>query len=240
MNAGESSSNFAETRWTLVLRSQGESTEARNALSDLCGAYYEPVIAFIRRAGWDADSARDLAHEFFERLLERRNLHADPGRGRFRSYLAGAVKHFLADRHDRGSAQKRGGGIALVSLDAAVTDTGAALPIADHTSPDPQREFDRRWALTVLDRALSKVAADFAANGKHHLFHFLKPWLTGDSQSLSHAESGLVLGISEGAAKVAVHRLRQKFRDAVKTEISQTVHREDEVQEELEYLLSVV
>jgi RNA polymerase sigma-70 factor (ECF subfamily) len=231
--------NFAETRWTLVLRSQGDSVEARAALSELCESYYEPVRVFIERSGGEGDSVRDLTHEFFAGVLTKQNLRASPHRGRFRSYLLGAVKHFLADQRDRALALKRGGGVVPVPLDAG-TETSAGIEIADPSAATPDREFDRRWALTVVDRALSRVAAECAEAGKSDAFDTLKPWLTGDVAGTSQAAAAGNLGISEGAVKVAIHRMRQKFRDAVKAEIAQTVESEAEIRDELNYLLSVL
>ncbi|MGI8603919.1 MAG: RNA polymerase sigma factor [Verrucomicrobiales bacterium] len=230
---------FADTRWTLVLRSQGGSPEAQSALSDLCAAYYEPVRVFIQRSGYEAESARDLTHQFFARVLERQNLSANPDRGRFRSYLFGAVKHFLFDQSDQERALKRGGGAVMVPLDAS-TDTSPGIELPDPSALTPDRAFDRRWALTVLDRALGRVGSELAEAGKSAFFETLKPWLIGDSNGVSQAEIGKVFGISEGAVKVAIHRLRQKFREAVKAEIAQTVETSAEIKEELNYLLSVV
>jgi DNA-directed RNA polymerase specialized sigma24 family protein len=223
----------------LVLRSQGHTSEARAALSDLCAAYYDPVLAFIRGCGHTPDSARDLAHGFFARILAGDALRPDPQRGRFRSYLLGAVKHFLSDRCDHDAAAKRGGGFQPVALDSP-SETSPGLELPDPNSLPPDRAFDRRWALTVLDRALASISADHAAAGKEALFHALKPWLTGDTDGRSQADTGKLLGISEGAVKVAIHRLRQKFREAVKSEIAQTVTSDDDVRDELRYLLSVV
>src|SRR3954468_13823854 len=142
---------FAPTRWTLVLRARGESVEARGALSELCEAYYQPVFRFLRREGREEDAARELTQEFFARLLAGGGLGAaDPRRGRFRSYLLGAVKHFLADQRDREQRQKRGGGVRPESLDAS-TDTSPMLQIADMASAPDDTFFDREWALAAME-----------------------------------------------------------------------------------------
>ncbi len=230
--------NFAPTRWTQVLRARGETAEAQTALGELCEAYWQPVFDFIRRWGRDEDAARDLTQEFFASLLARRGLDTvEPGRGRFRSFLLGAVKHFLADQHDRSIAAKRGGGLAPISIEA---DTTAELQIPDPAFPVPDNFFDRQWALTLVDHVVSVLAAEQAADGKAGQFAVLRLWLLGEVASLSQADAARQLGLSEGAVKVAVHRLRRRFRDLVKAEIGQTVSGEEEVQDELRYLVETL
>lgn len=233
---------FMPTRWTLVLRARGASPGAQAALSELCGAYYAPVLAFIRHAGRDEEAARDLTQEFFARLLARHGLDTvEPGHGQFRSFLLGAVKHFLADQHDRAQAAKRGGGQTLVSIEAGTgTNTTAELQIPDPAGPVPDTVFDRQWALTLVERALNLLASEFSAAGKAEQFETLKPWLLGEIDSLSQADAARELGLSEGAVKVAVHRLRRRFRELVKAEIAQTVSDPAQVAEELRYLVEVL
>ena len=233
---------FVTTHWTRVLEARGDSPEAQAALGDLCAAYYAPVLAFLRRSGRDEDGARDLAQEFFARLLTRRGLDTvEPGRGRFRSFLLGAVKHFLADQHDRAHAAKRGGGHEPVPLDARpASDTTTTLQIPDPAAAVPDTFFDRQWALTILDRALAALAAEHDAADKANHFETLKPWLTGDSENLSQADAARRLDMNEGAVKVAIHRLRKSFRELVKAEIAQTVGNGADVQTELSYLLEVL
>jgi DNA-directed RNA polymerase specialized sigma24 family protein len=233
---------FLPTRWTLVLRARGESPAAQAALGELCEAYYDPVLAFIRYAGRNEDATRDLTQEFFARLLAQHGLDTvEPGRGRFRSFLLGAVKHFLADQHDRARAAKRGGGQAPVSIEAgAGTDTTTELQIPDPAAPAPDTVFDRQWALTLVERAINLVARESAAAGKAEQFETLKPWLLGEVDSLSQADAAARLGMTEGAAKVAIHRLRRRFRELVKAEIAQTVTDPDQVQAELRYLVEVL
>lgn len=233
---------FFTTHWTRVLEARGDSPEAQAALSDLCAAYYTPVLAFLRRSGRDEDTSRDLAQEFFARLLARRGLDTVvPGRGRFRSFLLGAVKHFLADQHDRAHAAKRGSGQEPISLDTHPNgDTTAALQIPDSTATVPDTFFDRQWALTILDRALAALAAEHQAAGRATHFEMLKPWLTGDTEQLSQANAARRLDMNEGAVKVAIHRLRKRFRELVKAEITQTVGAHADVQSELNYLLEVL
>jgi len=237
-----SPSQFAPTRWTQVLQARGESVEAQAALSELCGAYWKPVFAFIRREGRDEETSRDLTQEFFARLLARRGLDTvEPGRGRFRSFLLGAVKHFLADERDRAQAAKRGGGLSVVSIEAgAGTNTTAELQIADPAGPPPDAVFDREWAQTIVARAVDVLANEFAVAGKAEQFEALKPWLLGEVDSLSQAEVARRLDLTDGAIKVAIHRLRKRFRELVKTEIAQTVPEPGQVQEELRYLVEAL
>lgn len=233
---------FAPTHWTLVLRARGGTPESLAALSELCAAYWQPVFSFIRREGRDEETARDLTQEFFARLLARRGLEAvQPGQGRFRSYLLGAVKHFLADERERANAAKRGGGQAPVPLECSLPDaTTATLPVPDPSSLVADTFFDRQWAVTLVDRAVASLAAEEADAGRSTHFAALKPWLLGEVESLSQADAANQLGLSEGAVKVAVHRLRKRFREAVKAEIAGTVDQPAQVAEELRYLVEVL
>jgi RNA polymerase sigma-70 factor (ECF subfamily) len=231
---------FVTTQWTRVLDARGDSPEAKAALSDLCAAYYASVFDFIRRSAPDEDSARDLTQEFFARLLARHGIDSvDPQRGRFRSYLLGAVKHFLADMQEHSHRLKRGAGQPLESIEPG-TDTSPALQLADPNTPSPDREFDRKWALTLLNRALAKLAQEHEAAGKADHFEALKPWLSGDSENISQAEAAARLGVNEGAVKVAIHRLRRRFREVIKSEIGQTVSDRTQVDAELHYLLEAL
>ena len=231
---------FVTTRWTRVLQARGDSTEAKTALSDLCAAYYAPVHAFIRRNAPDEDSARDLTQEFFARLLTRGGIdHADPQRGRFRSFLLGAVKHFLADMRDHDRRLKRGAGQAIESLDArAGSPSGPEEPSSNAAGPD--QEFDHKWALTLLSRALAAMAQEYKEAGKSVQFEALKPWLTGDDEHISQAEAARQLGMNEGAVKVAIHRLRRRLRDVIKNEISQTVKDRADIDLEMHDLLEAL
>jgi RNA polymerase sigma factor (sigma-70 family) len=239
-NDSRAAGAFLTTHWTQVLSARGDSPAAQSALGELCAAYYAPVLAFIRRAGHGEDAARDLTQEFFARLLERRGLDTvERGRGRFRSFLLGAVKHFLSDMRDHACAQKRGCGEAALPIEIE-TDTSPGFQIADTAASNPEREFDRAWAVALLDRALNTLEREHSEEGKAAQFEALKPWLTGDLESLSQATAARELGISEGAVKVAIHRLRKRFRDVVKSEIAQTLDDASEVADELRYLLAVL
>jgi RNA polymerase sigma factor (sigma-70 family) len=232
---------FATTQWTHVLEARGDSGDAKAALSDLCAAYYPPVFAFIRHNAPDDDTARDLTQEFFARLLARHGIdHVDPERGRFRSFLLGAVKHFLSDVRDHSARLKRGAGIPLQSLDATGTDTSPALQHPDTKLISPDREFDRKWALTVLDRALAALAKEHESAGKLDHFRALKPWLTGETSGLSQADAAAALNLNEGAIKVAIHRLRRRFRDLVKSEIAHTLRDPAQTDHELACLMAAL
>ena len=241
MNSVDAISPFAPTRWTLVLRARGETPEARAALSELCAAYYQPVFRFLRREGRDDETARELAQEFFARVLQHGELGAaDPARGRFRSYLLGAVKHFLADQRKHAGRAKRGGGAVPESLDAPAMEGGPALELHDAGATVPDAWFDRQWALAVMDRALSAVGAEFTSNGKAQQFEQLKPWLIGEAVALSQADVARRLGLNNGVVKVAIHRLRKRFRDVLRAEVTQTLAAGDDVDAELRYLVEAL
>lgn len=235
--------SFHTTRWTRVLAARGESSDAKLALSELCEAYYAPVHAFIRHSMGD-DLSRDLTHAFFARLLERDALGGlEKGGGKFRSYLLGAVKHFLRDEWARGAASKRGGGERPISLDAEppATNPGSGFSIEQTAASAPPDDafFDRHWALAVLGRALDALA-DKQVSGVP--FDVLKPWLTGEPVDVSHAEIAVRFGMSEGALKVAIHRLRRRLREYVKAEIAATIDSETEADmaAEMDYLIRAI
>ncbi len=235
------SNAFAPTRWTLVLRARGETPQARLALSELCEAYYQPVFRFLRREGRDEDTARELAHEFFARTLAGDGLAtADPERGRFRAYLLGAVKHFLADQRKHSQRAKRGGGVTLESLDAPATDDLPPREIAAPVTASLDTGFDREWALTLMARALTALEAEFQAADKAAHFTVLKPWLVGEIETLSQSDAARELGLNEGAVKVAIHRLRKRFRELLHAEVAQTVSEDADVATELRYLVEVL
>ncbi len=231
---------FATTRWTQVLASRGDSAGARQALSDLCAAYYAPVVAFLRSEGRDEDAARELAHEFFARVLERQSLGgADPQRGRFRSYLLGALKHFLANRRVREMREKRGGQFPHESL-GPENDASPSTPLADPSATSPDRLFDREWALSILERTFHAMKQEAAQGGSLREFAVLKPWLTAEGADRPQADAARDLGLNEGAVRVAIHRLRRSFRERVKAEIAQTVNEPGDIAEEMRHLIEAL
>ena len=231
---------FLTTRWTQVLAAQGSSMHAGTALAELCAAYYAPVQSSIARTAHDLGDARDLTQEFFARLLAGGVIAgAEREKGRFRGYLLGAVKHHLADTRDRLRAAKRGAQHEHVPL-VSGTDTSPGNERSAPEAQAPDSFFDRQWGVAVLDRALAALAAEHDQQGSADQFQVLKRWLTGDAADVSQAEAAARLGLNDGAVKVAIHRLRRRFRDLVNAEIAQTVSTEKEVREELRYLIEVV
>jgi RNA polymerase sigma-70 factor (ECF subfamily) len=212
------------------------------ALGELCTAYWTPVFRFLRREGRTEDAARELTQEFFARILARDGFSsADRERGRFRSFLLGAVKHFLGDVRDRDRAAKRGGGVPPESLSAdGNTDTGAGFQIPDARADVPDTFFDRQWAFALMEHAFARLANEQATAGKAEQYRVLKPWLVGETAALSQADAAKALGMSEGAVKVAVHRLRKRFRELIRTEVAQTVPDSADADAELRYLVEVL
>lgn len=229
---------FEPTRWTLVLAARGGTPEARAALSDLCGTYYEPVVRFLRREGRDPDAARDLAQGFFARVLQSDGFaSADPARGRFRSYLLGALRHFLADQRDHRQAVRRGSGVVPESLDGTAEGTG---PQVAAETADDALAFDREWAFDLMRRGLDRLSAEYAADGKGALFEALKPWLGGSVAQETGGEAVAPAGLGPGALKVAVHRLRRRFRQIIRSEVADTVPDPGDVDAELRHLVEVL
>jgi len=226
---------FATTRWSVVLAAGGgESVQARDAMGRLCQIYWYPLYAFARRRGYSGADAQDLAQEFFAELISKKRLAGVERVSRFRAYLLTAFKHFLAKEYEYAQAQKRGGGVLAVALDAGDADRRYAVePVCDRT---PESLFERQWALALLEQALARVESDYHAAGKQALFDALKPGLTSGA-GLAHAEIAAQLNVTEGAIKVAAHRLRQRYRDELRAEIAETVSNADEVEDELRCLM---
>ena len=231
---------FMTTRWSLVLAAGHPSGEhSTEALETLCEAYWYPAYAFIRRQGHDADAARDLTQEFFTRVLEKRYFRdADPARGRFRAFLLTAIRHFLSNERDRERALKRGGRAPKLSLD--VENAESAYQLEGRDDLTPEKLFDAQWATVLLDRTLARVQEEYVAAGRNDLFDGLRGFLTGDSEDVPYAEAARALDMSEGAVKVAVHRLRRRFRDALVKEIAETVLDPADIDAEIRYLLRAV
>ena len=243
---------FVTTHWTLVFDAAREGTpQSRAALETLCGRYWYPLYAFVRRQGHSADDAGDLTQEFFLRLLARNDFAAaDPSRGRFRSYLLGALKHFLADQRDRTRARKRGGGRPVESIDgggnghpsiAGDFDEAERRYAAEPADPaTPEAEFDRRWALSLLADVLERLRAEMQGQGKLDLFEALKGSIGGRDAGRPYREVAGSLGMSEGAVKVAVHRLRRRYRELLREQIAQTVGGPGEVDAEIRDLFAAL
>lgn len=231
-------SDFPTTRWTLVVAAgDPQRKEARSALISLCERYWYPLYVYLRRRGYPADHAQDLTQEFIIRLLEGHYLNrADPEKGRFRSFLMTSLKFFVADEHDRQRAHKRGGG-ALVSLEfSSGEERYRREPAHDET---PERMFERRWALSVLDRVMERLRDEFERQGRPEHFDRLKVFLLGRSDA-PYAALALELNTSEGALKVAIHRLRKRYRELFRQEIADTVADPAEVESELRFLAAAL
>ena len=226
------SSSFQETRWTQVELSRGSSEEARLALSDLCSTYHRPVQAYVRHSCRDPEQAQDLTQEFFARLLARPGLEAERGRGRFRSYLLGAVKHFLGEMHRSSHAQKRGTGMKHEDV--------ALIEKADLQTLPPDKLFDQQWACALLDRALLSLATEMQESGRAQLFERLKPWLSDTAAHGDQLQAAAALNISETAVRVQVHRLRKRYRELVEAEVSQTLTPGVSLQEEMRDLFAAL
>jgi RNA polymerase sigma factor (sigma-70 family) len=234
------SPSFATTRWSLVVRAGSQDTkQARDALARLCQTYWYPLYAFVRRRGYSAEDAQDMTQEFLARLLEKNWIgDADKTKGRFRTFLLSAMKHFLADEWDKSRAQKRGGGMAFVSLQFDAAEMRYAHEPAQDSSPE--RSFELRWALTLLEEVLNRLRTDYEQDGKAELFAVLHPCLVGDRTEQPYAEIAKSLGYSESTVKSAVHRLRQRYRQLLREEIADTVAGPEEVEEELRHLFAVL
>ncbi len=232
---------FATTHWSMVVSAGvGRSPDAARALAALCENYWFPLYAFVRRAGYSAEDAQDLTQEFFARLLARNFLaDADRQRGRFRSFLLGAMKHFLAKEERRQGAQKRGGHRPMLSLDFCSGEDRYSLiePVDNLT---PERLYEKRWALALLDLVLKGLREEFRAEGKLEWFDRLKPFLAGGTTKPAYLEVAEELGMSEGAVKVAVHRLRRRYRKLLKEEIARTVVDPETLDDEPRELLAAL
>jgi RNA polymerase sigma-70 factor (ECF subfamily) len=211
--------------------------ESRAALAELCQAYWMPLYVYVRRRGLSPHDAEDVTQAFFSMLLEREDLRGvDPGRGKFRSFLLASMKHFLANRHQRAMAQKRGGGQTVISLDAKTAESHCQLEPADNETPE--RAFERQWALTLLERTLDVLRSEAEAEGKLADFDRLKVYLTGERQEVGYAGLAEQLQTTEDAVKQSVSRLRKRYRQQLRREIAQTIDTPDGVDDEIRALFA--
>jgi RNA polymerase sigma factor (sigma-70 family) len=228
------------THWSVVLTAgRTNTTSARDALAKLCQSYWYPLYAYVRRRGYSPQDAEDLTQEFFARFLEHNWVErADREKGRFRTFLLSALSHFLVDEWDKARAQKRGGGVPLLPLEFEVAETRYSREPADNATPE--QIFERRWVLTLLEQVLNRLRAEHEQEGKAEVFAALHPCLVGDRTSQPYAALATKLGLSEGAVKTAVHRLRQRYRQLLREEIGHTVAGASEVDGELRHLFAVL
>ena len=240
MNDRPAPRGFTTTHWSLVVAAksgEADQSRAREALEYLCRAYWYPLYAFVRSRGYSSEDAQDLTQSFFTALIETSGLvTADPERGRFRSYLLGAMKHFLANEWHRAQAKKRGGGVVLLELDALDPEARYAQQPAQSTDPDAG--FDREWAQESIARALVKLRTAVQAEGKGDQFEALKGSLTG--REPPRRDTAARLGMTEGAVKVAVHRLRRRYRELLRTEIAETLSDSSDVDDEMRHLMAAL
>jgi len=238
-SAPRGKANFATTRWSVVLRAGGDDAPAAAALAELCQSYWYPLYAYARRRGCDPEAARDAVQEFFLKLTTTRGFAgARRECGRFRSYLLVAMKRFLINEWQRARCEKRGGDQPVVSLDECLAESRYRLDLADNETAEVL--FDRQWALTMLDRVLARLAEEYTAAGKADWFAELRGAIAADATTAPYAEIAARLGSSEGAIKVAVHRLRARYREILREEIAQTVATPDAVDEELHHLFAAL
>jgi DNA-directed RNA polymerase specialized sigma24 family protein len=229
--------HFDTTRWSVVVAAGGgDVPAARAAVATLCDTYWYPLYAFVRRRGATPDDARDLTQAFLASLLERRDFEQlSPDRGRFRSFLLASLKHFLANDAARRSTQKRGGGVTPLSLEFDGAEGRYSTEPADMSTPETL--YERRWALTLIERVLSALRSELAASGRADEFDELKESLLGSGPVGGYAGAASRLGTTEGALKVAAHRLRRKFQAQLRREIAETVADPAEIDDEIRYLI---
>ncbi len=226
---------FATTSWSLVLAAGRKDAGAQTALEALCCTYWYPLYTYVRRKGYAPEDASDVIQGFFTHLLEKDVLAAsDRQRGRFRTFLLTVLQRFLIKQRDRAAAQKRGGGRRRLSIDVSSAEERYRLePFHELT---PERIYERRWALTLLENVLRRLEQDCTSKGQEQLFERLRPFLVANRTGPSYAALAAETGSSEGALKVAVHRLRRRYRELLQEEVAQTVETPEEIQEELNHL----
>lgn len=230
---------FAHTRWSVVLAAAEKTEDAAAALEKLCRAYWPPVNAHVRRQGYDVHEAEDLTQEFFSRLLASNSLTSvAPHKGRFRSWLLAALRNFLVNEWKRATALKRGGRQAVYSLDAMEPHQREACEPSDRETPDSV--FERRWAETVLTRANARLRREYEAAGQGTRFETLKTYLLQGDGSVPYETTAQLLGLTEGAVRSAIYKLRQRYGAVVRAEIAETVEHGDEVEDEMRHLLAVL
>jgi DNA-directed RNA polymerase specialized sigma24 family protein len=231
---------FATTHWSVVLNAGHlDSPAAPEALERLCCAYWYPLYAFVRRSGYDPETAKDLTQSFFERLIEKNFLQdVSRGKGRFRSFMLAALRHFLANEWDRQKTVRRGGGYRFVPLDEGWIESRELEDAAVVLTPETL--YERRWALTVLEAAKAKLAADYAASGRAKLFDALQVYLSGETGLAPYSEVASRLELSIDAVKKAVERLRRRYGEFLRDEVAQTLAQPSEVEEEIRHLRRVL
>jgi RNA polymerase sigma factor (sigma-70 family) len=242
-NAPSAAQQFCTTQWSVVLSSAGETTQAQDALSQLCRIYWRPIFAFICRRGHSISDAQDLTQEFFLRLLHG-NLFstAHPSRGRFRSLLLRALHNFLSDAHEKRCTQKRGGQKQFVSWDdwMAEAPSHLSLPSEAIESWPAERLFDARWAATIVEQALRSLREECEARGRGRVFDALRGALATDRDDISYSRLGAELGVATQIVKRLLHQLRQRYRTLLRREVARTVETEEDLEDEVRYLCTIL
>ena len=236
----EPGGQFSTTQWSLVVRAGDKaSPAAQTALETLCGRYWFPLYAYVRREGHGVHDAQDLTQAFFARFLEKDYLHdVDPSRGRFRSFLLASMRHFLSNARDHAQAVKRGGGRPMLSLDfSQAEDRYLHEPVSDWSA---EKLFHRRWAVELLQTVMERLQADWGTPEKRAFFQAVQPFLSDAAATRTYAETAAELGTTEGAVKTAVHRLRRRYRDLLREEIAHTVSEPTEIDEEIQQLFGAL
>jgi RNA polymerase sigma-70 factor (ECF subfamily) len=230
---------FLTTHWSVVLSAREQhSAQSAAALETLCRAYWHPLYAYVRRQGHSPADAQDLTQEFFARLLQKEDLHSVArAKGKFRTFLLVLLKRFLADEWDKAQAQKRGGG-KVFCVDWASAEERFSQQAVEHLTPE--RVFEQRWALTLLDQVYARLEREYEEQGRRALFDALQFALTGSRSAVPYVDLARQLQTTDGAVRVAVHRLRQRYRELLREAIADTVSRPEEVEEELRHLLQAV
>jgi DNA-directed RNA polymerase specialized sigma24 family protein len=234
------SADFATTHWSIVLRAgAADNADARNALAFLCQRYWYPLYVFVRKKGIDPDRAQDVTQDFFARLIEKQVLErATPSRGRFRAFLLASLQNFLANVWDRASAEKRGGGRPLLSLDVATGES--MLRFEPSHNLTPEKIFDRAWAVRLLELVVTRLRSEFDAKGKAAEFEALQPFLAGKPADAAYDQAAANLGLSPAAIRQAAHRLRKRYRELLRAEVAETVAGEDEIEDEIRGLFEAL
>lgn len=232
--------DFATTHWSIVLKAQDpNASQAFDALGKLCRAYWYPLYAFVRRQGHSPEESEDLTQEFFSRLMEKNALDSvDRRKGRFRSYLLASMKHLLANEWNRGQRQKRGGGLTILSLDELHAEERYCQEPADKLTPE--KVYERRWAETLIDSVTLQLRDEFVAAGQTARFEELKVFLLAGDQPDTYAFAADRLGMTEGAVRTAIYRMRQRYGALFRAEIAQTVTSLSEMEDEIRHFLDVM
>lgn len=230
-------SRFVTTQWSLVLAAARADADDGKALARLCSLYWYPVFAFVRRQVRSAEEAQDLTQGFFTRLIEKRELdQADPERGRFRSFLLSACRHYISNEHDRQNALKRGGGIAAIPIDLLEAEGRYERALA--STDTPERLYERQWALTLMSLVLETLRQEYVEAGNERLFDRLSGFMTDPEGT--QADAARELGMSLSAVKMTVHRLRKRYREALRQCVADTVSSPDQVDDEVRHLMNMV